>query len=522
MAVEMAAEKSPGIHRQEWRWALTWACVVVAVTCLPYLYAWLAAPEGLVFGGLLTNPLDGNSYLAKMRQGFQGEWCFHLPFTPEPHDGAFIFTYYLALGHLARLLGLSLPLVFHLARAVNGLLLLVVIYWFFARLESERWIRRTAFLLAALSSGLGWLVALFGLFTVDLWVPEATAFYSVLANPHFPLAMALMLVVIGLVVQSVHQMRLALGGIAGASLLLAVVQPFAIFGVFAVLGGFLIVQTAHERRVPWPLVRRTLAGGLAATPILAYDAWVYATNPAFAAWSAQNLTPSPPLWDYGLSYGLVLILALVGLPGGIRRGAVSDRLAAIWIAVIAALLYAPFPLQRRLVMGLHFPLCFLAAQGLRWLVDRWPARRRLLTGTIIGLGTFTNLFLLLGAVVAVRTGDARLFLYHDEVPALAWLRDHALTEALVLAAPQTGLLIPAWAGQRVIYGHPFETIQADERESLTRDFFTSSAHLEQLLTSFEVDYVFFGPRERALGDWVGETNWPVAYQNDGVTIFAIR
>ncbi len=510
-----------GIHRKEWRWALTWASVMVALTCLPYLYAWQAAPEGLAFGGLLTNPLDGNSYLAKMHQGFRGEWHFHLPFTPEPHDGALIFTYYLTLGRLARLLGLSLPLVYHLARAVNGLLLLLVVYWFFARLERDLWTRRAAFLLAALSSGLGWLAALLGLFTLDLWVPEAFTFYAVLANPHFPLAMALMLVIIGLVVRPARRTRLALGGTAGASLLLAVVQPFAVFGLFVVLGGYLLAQIAYGRRVPWPLVGRILANGLAAAPVIAYDAWVYTTNPAFAAWSAQNFTPSPPAWDYALSYGLVLILALAGLPGALRRWAPGDRLSVAWIAAIVSLLYAPFPLQRRLVMGLHFPLCFLAAQGLRWLASRWPVRRGLLTRTIIGLSTLTNLFLLLGALVAVRSGDPRLFLYHDEVPALAWLRDHAPAEAVVLAAPQTGLLIPAWAGQRVVYGHPFETIQADERKSLVSGFFASPAGREGFLASSVVGYVFFGPRERALGDWVAEAGWPVAYQNDTVTIFEI-
>ena len=511
-----------GPHRKEWRWVLIWASVVVVVTCLPYLYAWQSAPEGLVFGGLLTSPLDGNSYLAKMRQGLQGAWRFYLPFTPEPHDGAFIFTYYLALGHLARLLGLSLPLVYHLARVVNSWLLLLIVYWFFARLECDLWTRRVAFLLAALSSGLGWLAALLGLFTSDLWVPEAITFYAVLANPHFPGAMALMLVIIGLVIQPARRVRLTLGVATSASLLLAVIQPFAVFGLFVVLGAYLLAQLAHQRRVPWSLIGRSLASGLAAGPVIVYDAWVYTANPAFVAWSAQNLTPSPPAWDYVLSYGLVLILAILGLPRAVRRWTVGDRLSVAWIAGIASLLYAPVPLQRRLVMGLHFPLCFLAAQGLRWLTGRWPARRVILTSATVGLSTLTNLFLLLGSLVAVRSGDPRLFLYRDEVPAMAWLRDHAPAEAVVLTAPQTGLLIPAWAGQRVVYGHPFETILATERKSLATGFFASPAGSEPLLASFTVDYVFFGPRERALGDWVESAGWPVAYQNDTVTIFDLR
>jgi hypothetical protein len=509
-------------HQPEWRWMLIWASVILAVTCLPYLYAWLAAPEGLVFGGLLTNPLDGNSYLAKMRQGLRGEWRFHLPFTPEPHDGAFIFTYYLALGHLARLLSLPLLLVYHLARAVNGWLLLLAVYWFFARLERDLQTRRAAFLLAALSSGLGWLAASLGLFTSDLWVPEAITFYAILANPHFPLALALMLVVIGLTIQPASRARRNLAAAMGASLLLAVVQPFAVFGLFAVLGGYLLAQIASERRIPWQLVGRILASGLTAAPVIAYDAWAYATNPALAAWSAQNLTPSPPVWDYALSYGPLLALALVDLPAANRRRTTGDRLAIVWIVVVAALLYAPFPLQRRLVMGLHLPLCFLAAQGLRRLVNRRPGRRGLLTGAVVGLSAITNLFLLLGALVAVQRGDPRLFLNRDEMAALDWLRQRAPAEAVVLAAPQTSLFIPAWAGQRVVYGHPFETIQADERESIVKDFFTLPVGAERVLNAFNVEYILVGPRERALGDWVEGAGWPVAYQNDTVAILKVR
>ena len=36
----------------------------------------------------------------------------------------------------------------------------------------------------------------------DLWVPEAFVHYSLVANPHFPLAMALMLIIFGQVLDA--------------------------------------------------------------------------------------------------------------------------------------------------------------------------------------------------------------------------------------------------------------------------------------------------------------------------------
>ena len=114
------------IARKEIRWVLLWSMLILGLTCLPYLYAYLVTPDDMQFTGLLSNPVDGNSYLAKMRQGAQGSWLFHLPYTSEDHDGAFIFTYYLLLGRLSAPLGLPLILTYHLARIVNSLILLLV------------------------------------------------------------------------------------------------------------------------------------------------------------------------------------------------------------------------------------------------------------------------------------------------------------------------------------------------------------------------------------------------------------
>ena len=108
--------------RDDWRWLIAGTAVLLALTSAPYLYAYAHAPAGGAFGGLLANPLDGQTYLAKMAQGAAGDWLFHLPFTSEPHEGAFLYTYYLFLGQIAGRLGIALPAIFHLARLVNSLL----------------------------------------------------------------------------------------------------------------------------------------------------------------------------------------------------------------------------------------------------------------------------------------------------------------------------------------------------------------------------------------------------------------
>ncbi len=184
------------ILRREWRWAATRALLLVAVAALPYLIAFLTTPPDLFYTGFLSNPEDGNAYLAKMQQGLRGEWRYHLPYTAEPHRGEWLFTYYILLGHVARWTGLSPILIFHLARAINGFVLLLVLYYFVATYLPDRSQRRFAFTLIAIGSGLGWVAALLGGMTADLWVPEGYVVYSIFVNPHFPLASALMLLAI--------------------------------------------------------------------------------------------------------------------------------------------------------------------------------------------------------------------------------------------------------------------------------------------------------------------------------------
>ena len=68
---------------------------VILLISLPFVYAFQSGNAESIFGGFLINPIDGHSYLAKMQQGYQGEWRFVLPFTAEPGQGAYLFLFYL-------------------------------------------------------------------------------------------------------------------------------------------------------------------------------------------------------------------------------------------------------------------------------------------------------------------------------------------------------------------------------------------------------------------------------------------
>ena len=482
--------------RNERRWALLWSILIVGLACLPYLVAWWVTPADGQYTGLLVNHYDGESYYAKMRQGARGDWLFHLPFTPEPHDGAFVYTFYLALGHLAGVLGLPIPLVYHLARICAGLFLLLVAYHLIARFFDRVRVRQAGFLLLGLSSGLGWLAAPLGLFTADLWVAEGFTFLSILVNPHFPLTIGLMLsIFLALLAQRGQPLSVPrVLGFAALGLALAVVQPLAVPVVLVVLGVYLLLLAWRERSLSWRELVSSGAVALGAAPIMAYDLHVFSTNPALSAWSAQNLTLSLPPWDYALGYGLVLLLALGGLVFALRRRQATDLFLIAWVGSVAILLYLPFALQRRFITGFHVPLVLLAALGLEQVV--WPKvrakRRGLVTGGIIAFTALTNVFVPVMAVAGVAQQGNPLVMSSDEAAACDWLAEHTAWTDTVLAPVASAQFIPAWAGNRTVYGHPFETIDAAKKEAEVEGFFSygaSDADRRALLDRYGVRYV---------------------------------
>jgi hypothetical protein len=300
--------------------------------------------------------------------------------------------------------------------------------------------------------------------------------------------------------------------VAAGAIGLGIVQPFCLLTVGAVLLPYAVVQWARRKRIPWRVLVSGVTLGVCGLPFVINGYLASTQNPMLAAWSAQNQTPSPPPWDYVLGYGLVLLLALVGLWAAMRRQSEQDIFLLTWAIVNVGLLYVPFSLQRRLVLGLIVPLGLLAALG--W----WALPlRRISGGVVLVVSSMTHVFLVgMSIAMALARHDA-LYITRDEWSALTWLQERASGEALVAAAPQTGLYIPAWSGQRVYYGHRFETPTANLRRAQVEAFFAGEDNLVP-----RPDYVFYGPNERALGQgWEPDPDWTRVYRQGTVVIYAV-
>ncbi len=511
------------------------ALLVVLIQQLPYAVGYLAAPPGTEYSGLLVN-LSDVTYLVGIQLGIQGEWLYHIRFTSEPHEGALLYTFYLALGQLARILGLNGGAMWHLARGVCAFLMALVVYGFIAHfIRQPRW-RRLAFVLALVGAGLD--LARFpwepfdpvDALPLEFRMMEAHLFFSTLAFPHYSAAIALIAVAFWCALRGMTEpltrRKWALLAVCGAAASLGVtfVYPFLFFLVATVLGVFFLFLLARARRVLW-LPALFLGIVLVPTlPLLLYYERVLATNETIRLWNEQVLTYSPNPLHYLLTYGLYLVPALWNLHQarlGKGERQVKRAFLWIWVGVVTLLLYAPLNAQRRFVEGVHIPLTILAVISLyetvlpRLEAANWFRRlasrpgysvagvKRLLVVLYVGVAALASLYLLSsGLLTNLAQQPYPFFRPSAELAAMDWLRAHAGARDVVLSSYWSGAWLPLRAGTLAYIGQYYETNHFFDKFAEVERFFgdgMSDPERRDFLRERNVAFVFWGPAERRDG-----------------------
>lgn len=560
--------------RTEWRWAIRWGCVVMLLTCLPYLYVAAKTPAGMVFSGLLYQVPDNCVYLSWEEQAAQGAFAMRNLFAGEPQRGLYLHLLAWLVGSLARLTGLPVVLVHHAARLALGGLVLVLAYRLFARLTPDVATRRTAFWFTAFASGCGWLADWLKLsvqWSTELAQAEMTTFLSLLANVLNCAGLALMLGIFLLLLAAEEQQgRRRWQCVFGAGLLgllLGNVHSYDVITIACVWGAYVATRAVTGRLSTrnascFALGRAlvdALVAALVALPATAYQYYLYRTEPVFRLRADQRLA-SPPLPCNLVGYGLLLLLAMGGavlLVRALRRhGMAPDQrlFPLVWAFVGLGIPYLPVSFQGKLVMGEHLPLAFLGAVAAvalaGWITGhgaRGPSPRpnplrvaprdaRCVTAVVAGLLLLmlpTNLRFVLRDIPRAGgepAGASSLPVYipQADAAALQWARRHLQPEDTLLCSYVSGLLFPAMAGRPVYLGHWSETVDARRKYAESMAFFAApaapSAERRSFLEARHLRYVYVGSWERQISDidLARDPAFSVQYCKDGAAIYALR
>ena len=501
---------------RERNWCLAYAFFLAGVTTLPYILGYAVQGDEWHFTGFLFGVEDGNSYIAKMLLGSQGAWLFRTPYTSLQQGGVIAFLPYLLTGKLAAGIEIHQQLVslFHLLRVLATPLAVLANYLFISLfVRSERW-RRWATVLATAGGGLGWLLVILGKSTLlgslplDFHSPETFGFLSFYGLPHLVLARALLL--LGLVNYLRSSESARRGWIAGACFLgLTLIQPLTVISAFAVIAIHLIVLFCvlliRRRWRSWlPWFGAALRAFIIPSPMIIYLAIAFLQDPFLQIWTTQNRILSPHPVHYAVGYGLLAIPALLGGWRLVREGDDRALLLPTWGLFFPALAYAPHNLQRRLPDGVWVAIVALSAVGFAsWRLnkirlDRW------IGWVVLILALLSSLMLVAGGFSVALTPKEPSFRPADEVEAIQWLSGEAEPGSLVMAAFETGNVLPAWAPVRVVIGHGPESADLQTLSSVVSGFYANEMSDQERIDFIhgkDIGYVWHGPHERELGSW---------------------
>lgn len=514
------------VTRQEWLFVLATALVVLAVTSLPYLYAYWSAPPDKQFMGIVLNVPDHMQYFSWFREFGESNLAAN-KLTPEPNEPIFFNLLWWGMARIGGVFGLGYAAMYQILRWVATILFLLLVYrmlsWFFA----DRLRRTTAFLLILFGAGFGWVLIVMKytvtngelIWPLDVYVAEPNTFLSILGSPHF-VAAALYMLVFDLVLRGQARSQLRYAVYAGLfALFMGWQHAYDLLIVYGVLGAYGLLVWIRDRKLPMYLLWSGLIIGVLSVWPALYSVWLTSVDPLWEQVLAQFANAgvyTPPLYRLPVLLGLPFLLALYATirqnPFKLYGVSNNDLFVRGWFWISFVLVYLPVDYQIHMLNGWQVPIAILATQGIFACVipalARWrkcaPTRSLAIT-TVAGIVIFsalTNVYLFGWRFFDLSRYDYPYYLHQDEIAALRWLEENAGDDAVVLSSQAVGQYAPVETGAHAFLAHWAQTVDYYGKEAAVARFYAEDGldvERVQIIADFGVDYIFHGPAERMVG-----------------------
>ncbi|HET9847869.1 MAG TPA: hypothetical protein VFR68_04855 [Candidatus Dormibacteraeota bacterium] len=459
-----------------WRWAAIGSAVLILLTLPPILIAAIQTPATSVFSGYVVIARDAYVYQALWRQGWNGAWLFHSPYTSESVPGILLYPWYLWPAHV---IGWAAgPWLYHVARVAAAAALLAGVWLLIRELFRSRLLRGWAFTLCTLGGGIGAFlpheIRLGPLTTgaTEMRSPGSSVADLIAMAAHLPWALALMCwaMVVALRVRRRLSLSELISGLA-AVVGLQLIYPQLALLLVLVVGAWSLVS-----RLRRPLWYAAAAAGLQA-PYLAYLLWLSHSAPQALAVIRPSLDVGDPFGFLVLSHLTATGLILVALWRRRLRGDLI--LPALWIVGMTLFMFLPWVSGSlgRSFMASSIPFGLCAAPGLLSLLRMLPTRawrRRVLAATL-ALSSFYGIFSLAQPywIASFRFDTAAEYESRAEAAILARLAPSVSARDIVLTRYVDGIFVPAQTNARAFDGHPEMTVDAGHKSDQANAFLDS-------------------------------------------------
>ena len=339
---------------------------------------------------------------------------------------------------------------------------------------------------------------------------EAYPYLSAFTNAHFPFGLALLFSLLDDFAFSEYQSSWKRNLLVGIkALMLSLIMPFGMPVLGVVLAQVYLYRLLNKEYTLSRLLDAVtvLIGG---APMVIYYVVVTSTHPVLKVWNAQNQTVSPNLVDLLFSFSPALIFACFGAWEVLREKRSRFYPQLIWLAAGVIILYAPLPFQRRFISGLYFPVVVLAMAGLKFLWTNKPKMLNLAWFAVFMFSLISSTLVFATGFKVAASQEPLIYLRSEEAEMISGMADLDLDGDLVLADTRLGNFLPAYLNVRVLYGHAFETVNAEEMAEQVNMFYAGMLSLDEQQAFFESnDISYLLVDEQAYdthhGIW---QNWP--------------
>jgi hypothetical protein len=525
-----AVSRRVSILAGEFRFVAAVTIGLMIITSIPTVFGYLSTPSDRWFSGVIYNIHDTTQYFSWMRES-QERIFIENKLTSEPNDPIFLNLHWWIPGKFAGITGMSLPQVYQLYRLISIPMLTLAVYAFSALIFRDIARRRFSFLLALLTSGLGWVWVIEKqisggadvAYPTDLYTTAGNSFYIMMVSPPQAFATAVTLLTLLLGLLAVHLGLFTMGIAAGAiALFLGMGHIYDLVTVWAVLAVFGVVLVLRDG---WSWFRFWTLSVVViiSAPSALYFGWVSSSaNPMWQQALAQydNLevfTPSPP--HLLILLGLTFIVALLGFTGivPLKQNSNKELFIKIWFGVTLLLIYLPFHFRIMLLTGYQIPLAVMATWAIydrlipwarerlefsRW--SRFAHHTRWIPAVFILAVLPTNLYLFAWRIVDLNRHNYPYYLHQSDYRSFLWLEANSDPDDVVLSSFAIGHYIPGFSGNKAFLSNAVMTMDFFTKYELVERFYSDEMKDEErfeFMHNYNIRYVFYGPSERRMGSY---------------------
>lgn len=463
---------------------LVFVCLLFGLIYIPMIIAAANMPEGYVFTGHFSGGSDYYTFLTKMKWGYDGHWLYENRYTPEPTQPVPIYFFYLLLGHIARILGLTLPAMFLLADFVLAAIAFVLIlrllkndsihsliFAVFAFPNIDITVRFAAKLLS-LPKGFFYLY------------PSAMSFFMF---PHYIIDFIGFILILSGAKDGITRNSM-IKGISGTYLLL-IIHPFLLAPAYLIP---LLYAVLFDRSRIKTVLFYEIIIGLAGAPYLLILFKDFTTIPWLVAWRQQAAAQRSAielLVCYGFPFAAAVIYVIYLI---VKKKA---KTAGIWIAwLIAELILAVFmPLTNKneFMFALSVPVGVLASRCIERINRIKP---RVLSYILsIAMVSFNLMFALFPTVTVINSKQNKdsIYLPAGYVAGMETMANKP-SASVALCRSDTGNLMPYYSGIRPFVGHISETINYKQKKEQADDLYSgklTEQEIAEIIKEYNIRYV---------------------------------